>query len=215
MRTLTLLTLLTLTSCGKNEPLDALKDGSHLLVQKTGSFIEIVGQAPRIVANKLLGTSEDSDENIEKNREDIDNNSDSNKNNSDDISNNSDDISENEKKIAKNEEKIDDLYDLLDGLYLQLDYTDNSIDMLQQLIVANQVRLAGLESNKSVSSIIDPCGDYPNKYDEVVLQMSSGEFIAYFESGGKRFLSILGDGNYRTSDKQSCNFTISNGQLID
>jgi len=201
-----LLILLALISCGKNEPLDALKDGSHLFVEKTGDMLESVGRAPRIVANKLLGTSEDSDENIADNSDKIDDNSNTNEDNSDKID-------ENTKKIAENEAKIDDLYDLLDGLYLQLEYTDSSVEVLQSLIVANQVRLAGLESNKSVSKIIDPCGDFPNNYDEVILQLSSGEFIAYFESRGKRFLSIIEDGNFTTTDRQRCRFTILDGEL--
>lgn len=38
--------------------------GSHDIVYNGGKFIESVGQIPRNIGNKLLGTSEDSDENI-------------------------------------------------------------------------------------------------------------------------------------------------------
>lgn len=66
----------------------------------------------------------------------------------------------------------------------------------------------GIDGNDAVVEIIDPCGDNPGKFDEVLLRLPSGELLAYFEDGDKRFLSLIGAGNYRTTDKQACNFSV-------
>jgi hypothetical protein len=71
----------------------------------------------------------------------------------------------------------------------------------------------GLDAVNPVISLVDPCGDSPG-FDEVLLQLSDGTFVAYFEQGEYRFLSIISDGNYRTTDAQQCYFRIENGLLI-
>jgi hypothetical protein len=73
----------------------------------------------------------------------------------------------------------------------------------------------GIDGEDAVTEIIDPCGDNPNKFDEVLLVMSDGSILVYFEDGNKRFLAVLGDGNYRTSDKQQCRFSIVNGEYVE
>lgn len=92
----------------------------------------------------------------------------------------------------------------------------------QQII--NTSDIAGLQSaisdledaqQRGVAEVIDPCGDNVGQFDEVIIKLHDGTFIAYFESGGKRFLSVLDDGSYRTTDRQRCSFRISNGELID
>lgn len=90
----------------------------------------------------------------------------------------------------------------------------------QQQNVLNGVlaRLAALEtnnSNGSVISFIDPCGDGPS-YDEVIMKTSTGQLMAYFEDQGrsKRFLTLLSPGQYETTDQQGCRFTVnSNGSV--
>lgn len=70
----------------------------------------------------------------------------------------------------------------------------------------------GTDANTSayeVEEIHDPCGDYPGHNDEIILELEDGSFMAYLEEKGKRFLTILEDGSYRTTDKQRCNFSIS------
>lgn len=67
----------------------------------------------------------------------------------------------------------------------------------------------------SIAKLIDPCGDHPGHFDEIIIKLGSGSMIAFFESSGKRFLTELVDGNYRTTDKQRCNFSISNGNYIE
>lgn len=66
---------------------------------------------------------------------------------------------------------------------------------------------AGKDGNDAVAELIDPCGDGPG-YDEVLIRYDSGELVAYFESGGKRFLSVIGEGSYVTTDQQACNFSV-------
>lgn len=68
----------------------------------------------------------------------------------------------------------------------------------------------GTDGADAVVEIVDPCGDDPGEFDEVLLRLSTGDLLAYFEdSGGKRFLSLIGPGNYMTTDKQSCPFTVN------
>jgi len=69
-----------------------------------------------------------------------------------------------------------------------------------------------VQSPYAIEEIIDPCGDYPGYGDEVILKTTSGTLIAYYEAGGKRFLTTLSDGSYRTTDKQKCSFSVTNGE---
>ena len=59
-----------------------------------------------------------------------------------------------------------------------------------------------------VSEIIDPCGDGPG-YDEVILRMANGTLMAHYANGPYQFLTIIGPGNYVTTDQQACSFTIN------
>lgn len=95
-------------------------------------------------------------------------------------------------------------------------YVDDLADGLaqQQVEINNMVaRLAELELQESVSEVLEPCGDSPG-FDEVLLRMNSGRLVAYFESGGNRFLSTLPPGNYRTTDGTNCNFSIDNNRRV-
>lgn len=67
-----------------------------------------------------------------------------------------------------------------------------------------------------VEEIIDPCGDDPNNYDEVLMKFNNGDLLAYFQSGSKRFLTLLTPGSYQTTDAQKCKFSIdSAGNVIE
>lgn len=82
---------------------------------------------------------------------------------------------------------------------------------------ANQVlvQLAALQSEQRIVAILDPCGDSPG-YDEIILRTNTGKLLAYFEQGPQRFLTIVGTGNYATTDGSSCSFSVnSQGQLCD
>lgn len=68
----------------------------------------------------------------------------------------------------------------------------------------------GEDGTDGILEIIDPCGDHPNHFDEIIIRVSTNELFAYFEDGGnRRFLAILPPGNYRTTDRQKCDFTVT------
>jgi len=71
------------------------------------------------------------------------------------------------------------------------------------------------DGQNAILEIIDPCGDNPGQFDEVLFRLSSGEVVAYFEQGSKRFLTVLNPGNYRTTDTQNCNFTITEDMQVE
>lgn len=71
----------------------------------------------------------------------------------------------------------------------------------------------GLDADQTynIVEIIDPCGDTPNKYDEVILKLGNGTYLASFSdnaNGLNTRFSILLPGNYRTTDGTNCNFTL-------
>lgn len=97
----------------------------------------------------------------------------------------------------------------IDQLNTHINYNDTRIaDML--------VDIVELQQQDSVVEYIIPCGNRPNAFDETLLRTKSGKLLAYFESGGNRFLSILKPGNYRTTDGGNCYFTVTaNMQLTN
>lgn len=65
-------------------------------------------------------------------------------------------------------------------------------------------------SDTTIVDILDPCGDDPDHYDEVLLITQGGSVIAYFREGkNHEFLSLLVPGDYETTDKQECEFTVN------
>lgn len=58
---------------------------------------------------------------------------------------------------------------------------------------------------------IDPCGDDLGEPDEILFVLNDGKMCAWYLNIG---LVILTDGSYRTTDKQKCNFTISNNGTV-
>lgn len=61
-----------------------------------------------------------------------------------------------------------------------------------------------------IADYIDPCGDDTANVDEVIFILNDGRFAAWYKDVG---IVILGDGNYVTTDKQKCNFTVSGTSL--
>jgi len=86
-------------------------------------------------------------------------------------------------------------------------------DRLESLIHDLEARVATLESGLRVVGFVDPCGDGPG-FDEVLMRMSDGSLMAYFESGKYRFLTILAPGVYRTTDSQKCKFRVTNDMEV-
>lgn len=79
---------------------------------------------------------------------------------------------------------------------------------VQAQINEMKVKLAELEAREAIIEYMDPCGDYPGYFDEIIMRTSSGKYIAYFEQSGKRFLTLLKSGTYKTTDKQGCVFSL-------
>lgn len=113
------------------------------------------------------------------------------------------------------QEQLDELSLAVSDLYAQVDVSGINQDALEQEIALAVQRLAELESNDSIVEFIDPCGDNVGKFDEVLMVTSSGSIVAYFESGNKRFLTVLPNGNYRTTDVQACRFSIIGGEYVE
>lgn len=119
--------------------------------------------------------------------------------------------------------QIDTLQSLIDGLQDQIDTMSGDVSLIETSINLVETNINTLQSTSNntlsqliilqgytqIVSFIDPCGDGPG-YDEIILQTTQG-YVAYFESGSNRFLSVLPNGNYQTTDQQACNFSIVNG----
>ncbi len=74
----------------------------------------------------------------------------------------------------------------------------------------------GKDGVDAVVDVVDPCGA-ETSFDEVLLVLQSGEIIAYFESGGKRYLTSLDyNKTYQTTDGTQCRFKITaEGEIVD
>jgi hypothetical protein len=146
-------------------------------------------------------------------------------------------ITEIEKKNTEQDAKITALELQNDSLHISIDsmseqIVDLSSDVetntndisalnviilgLQNQITVNLIQLNNLSGNVSgaVTSMINPCGDEVGYFDEVILKTANGKYIAYFEDGGRRFLTEIGAGNFTTTDHERCNFSISNTGVL-
>lgn len=103
----------------------------------------------------------------------------------------------------------------IDALQTQYNSTLLTIVSINSAIASLSGQVSVLQSNESIVELLDPCGDMPGQFDEVLLRTSSGKVIAYFETGSKRFLSVLTPNqSYSTTDVQGCAFSVnSNGEL--
>lgn len=71
------------------------------------------------------------------------------------------------------------------------------------------VQMAQISTGLRITELLDPCGDGAG-YDEVLVRLSDGRLLAYFETGGNRFLAVLtNNAYYRTTDAQLCNFYVT------
>jgi uncharacterized coiled-coil protein SlyX len=83
-----------------------------------------------------------------------------------------------------------------------------SISSLQFQVNTSVMQLGEIKVRESVVEFLDPCGD-SSGYDEILLKMSSGKVIAYFEDNGNRHLTILNpETAYQTTDVQKCKFKV-------
>ena len=90
----------------------------------------------------------------------------------------------------------------------------NQINSVQANVTTLMAQMVSIQQNQTVTAIVDPCGDGPG-LDEVLLKMSNGKYVAYFENGGNRFLTVLQTNvTYQTTDNQHCNFIISSSGVL-
>ena len=125
------------------------------------------------------------------------------------------DKKESKKKDDNLQRQIDAIVSDVSSLYSLVGDVNENQDSLSQAIAVNVANLAELESEKRIVEFIDPCGDKPNAFDEILMVTSEGDYVAYFQSGSKRFLTVLPNGNFRTTDSQRCNFSIVNGEYVE
>jgi hypothetical protein len=69
----------------------------------------------------------------------------------------------------------------------------------------------------TIVELINPCGDAPNVYDELLLRLANGMILASFSnstSGAYTRFSLLPAGNYMTTDGDNCLFSVTSTGAI-
>ena len=89
--------------------------------------------------------------------------------------------------------------DKLDGLEKRIGVLENDYKNIQKSI--NQIYD---ELNEATIEVVKPC----ENSREVFFRVESGEIVAYFEQGKRRYLSYLEVGSYGTTDGTGCKFDI-------
>ena len=200
MKKLLLSLLLVLSvSCGKNEPLTFIGESIVDGVNGVGKVVEKIGRVPRLTLHKILGSSDETDEELEETNE----------------------------RLAELEQEVADLRDELESELERIETSNNNLylnvrrqirrlsrKLRTQKRQLRQLKQALEDFEDGYLTLIDPCGDTPNKFDEVLLELYDGTIISFLKSG-QGFLAELEDGNYRTTDTTNCRFSIVNGQVID
>lgn len=120
---------------------------------------------------------------------------------------------ENRAEIERLLTQVNSLLGIISDLSAQAVANESQITVLEAMLYDVQADLTEIELRSHVTEFIDPCGNGPG-FDEIILKMSTGELVAYFESGGTRFLTILTQGSYQTTDSQKCDFVVtSTGEI--
>lgn len=125
------------------------------------------------------------------------------------------DNSGNEARLAELEARIAAVELSHESLVDEMESTGNDLQGQIDATLGTIARLQGAIEAKSSVDYVNPCGDGQG-FDEIILRVTTGsqvKFIAYFEQGSKRFLSELGNGNFRTTDQQACNFSVNDGVI--
>jgi hypothetical protein len=114
------------------------------------------------------------------------------------------------------DQKIADLNARLDKANADNNVLNTKLGQIDSRLSSNEDKVRALEdAGMAVNELIDPCGDAVGQFDEVLIRLSSGQIVAFFEgTNNTRFLSVLGDGQYQTSDEQKCRFDVVNGQIV-
>ena len=91
------------------------------------------------------------------------------------------------------------------GYATRLNAAENSVALLTSSLLT-------LQENVNIVEIVDPCGDTPLKYDEVLFKTSDGQFVGSFSdnsSGLNTRFSVLPIGSYVTTDATNCHFQVT------
>jgi len=120
-------------------------------------------------------------------------------------------------------DELEDQVDVLNSQYGDLDLENNNLtvsidlieaqmDELEADVLENKIAIAEEQSMAKVVALIDPCGP-SGGFDEIIIELSNGDLVAYFrQNGSRQFLTILSDGQYRTTDAQRCRFEVVDGE---
>lgn len=119
----------------------------------------------------------------------------------DDINNRLDDLTD---RVAVFEMDLGNLESSVIQLGNDLDNFEHDLDQVEINVTDALNRISQLEGNTYIADIVKPCANAK----EVLVVLSDGRIVAYFEQGNKRYLSLLGDGNYQTTDGTNCHFSI-------
>jgi hypothetical protein len=93
-----------------------------------------------------------------------------------------------------------------------------AIANLEAQVLELQIQLTELKLDMEpsfIEEIVDPCGDSAG-VDEILLRTRDWQYIAYFQNGNRRMLTILEpEVWYQTTDSQKCNFVITSSGSIE
>lgn len=96
---------------------------------------------------------------------------------------------------------------------------NNTVDVNEDANVAVAVVCHGESATGLFNAVevLNPCGDAPGVYDEVLLRLTDGTVLASFSenvNGKNTRFSLIGPGTYQTTDGTGCVFTLtSEGRL--
>lgn len=187
-------------SCGKNEALTTFGKGLETGFQQLGKTSEQIGRIPRILGNKILGTNEDSDENLKNLENELYH-----------LNKKIDELKENlEYKLNLLSNYDNDVSTNLNNVLISITQNSENLTTLQNDLNSLDNLLDSFINGYAVK--IDPCGDNPNKIDEILIKLYDGSILAVFKDG-QYFMSFLKDGNYKTTDKTNCYFQVNNGNV--
>jgi hypothetical protein len=116
-------------------------------------------------------------------------------------------VSELESKVSALETSRDNMLSSISGLNGEL---DSSIALVTS-------QLLTLQNNVNIVEIVDPCGDTPSKYDEVLFKTSAGQYVGSFSdnaAGLNTRFSVLPIGSYVTTDGTNCHFQVTAGGIL-
>lgn len=94
---------------------------------------------------------------------------------------------------------------------------ERSIKAVETQLASITARVGAIEGRGHVLELVDPCGDTPGKYDELLIRFSDNTLVSSFSdaaSGLNTRLAAIPPGSYLTTDGTSCSFVVgTNGSV--